>query len=95
MRYKGIIFDLDGVICSTDNTIIKHGKPWQIVWAFPLTGNGTTCSGASAAWPALRLFWKKQTEPTVTRKKQLLLKKRIYSIANCWAACLLRICRMM
>ena len=35
MRYKGIIFDLDGVICSTDNTIIKHGKPWQIVWACP------------------------------------------------------------
>lgn len=27
MRYKGIIFGLDGVICSTDNITIRRGRP--------------------------------------------------------------------
>ena len=31
-KYNAVIFDLDGVICHTENIIIKHGKQLQMNW---------------------------------------------------------------
>ena len=49
MQYQGIIFDLDGVLCSTDE---YHYRAWKALAASPLTANATAFCAGSAAWTA-------------------------------------------
>lgn len=52
MQYQGIIFDLDGVLCSTDE---YHYRAWKALadrLAYPLTANATAFCAGSAAWTA-------------------------------------------
>ena len=50
MQYQGIIFDLDGVLCSTDE---YHYRAWKALGSVsPLTANATGFCAGSAAWTA-------------------------------------------
>lgn len=46
MRFKAVIFDLDGVLVSTDEQHYQGWKPSATGWIFPLTARRTTASAA-------------------------------------------------
>ena len=61
MKYQAVIFDLDGVICSTDQ---YHYQAWKAVadeLNIPFDETVTDCA-ASAGWRALKLSWKNTTQ---------------------------------
>ena len=63
MRFQAVIFDLDGVICFTDE---YHYRAWKAMAdgmgiPFDRTVNNRLRGGA--AWPAWRSSWSSTTGP--------------------------------
>jgi beta-phosphoglucomutase len=95
MKYKGIIFDLDGVICSTDE---YHYLAWKALAErlnipFDRERNNLLRGVSRAA--SLNIILEKAIRPIRMKKKRLLLKKRTRCTGNCWAICRRPICPMM
>ena len=95
MKYKGIIFDLDGVICSTDE---YHYLAWKALAErlnipFDRERNNLLRGVSRAA--SLNIILEKAIRPIRMKKKRLLLKKRTRCTGNCWAICRRLICPMM
>lgn len=95
MKYKGIIFDLDGVICSTDE---YHYLAWKVLaerlnTPFDRERNNLLRGVSRAA--SLNIILEKAIRPIRMKKKRLLLKKRTRCTGNCWAICRRPICPMM
>lgn len=95
MKYKGIIFDLDGVICSTDE---YHYLAWKALaerlnTPFDRERNNLLRGVSRAA--SLNIILEKAIRPIRMKKKRLLLKKRTRCTGNCWAICRRPICPMM
>lgn len=95
MKYKGIIFDLDGVICSTDE---YHYLAWKALAdrlniPFDRERNNLLRGVSRAA--SLNIILEKAIRPIRMKKKRLLLKKRTRCTGNCWAICRRPICPMM
>lgn len=85
MIFQGIIFDLDGVICSTDE---YHYQAWKELAdregiPFDRSVNPTVC-GAFPGWRVWRSFWSGQNAPTPRKKKRkwLRLKHSLSGIAQ-------------
>ena len=95
MKYKGIIFDMDGVICSTDE---YHYLAWKALAErlnipFDRERNNMLRGVSRAA--SLNIILEKAIRPIRMKKKRLLLKKRTRCTENCWAICRRPICPMM
>lgn len=83
MKYQGIIFDLDGVICSTDH---YHYLAWKkladkLGVYFDETINNRL-RGVSRM-ESLEIILENYQETLSNEEKNLLLKKRISNIENC------------
>ena len=95
MKYRGVIFDLDGVICSTDE---YHYLAWKALAdrlniPFDRERNNLLRGVSRAA--SLNIILEKAIRPIRMKKKRLLLKKRTRCTGNCWAICRRLICPMM
>lgn len=95
MKYRGVIFDLDGVICSTDE---YHYLAWKALAdrlniPFDRERNNLLRGVSRAA--SLNIILEKAIRPIRMKKKRLLLKKRTRCTGNCWAICRRPICPMM
>lgn len=95
MKYRGVIFDLDGVICSTDE---YHYLAWKALAErlnipFDRERNNLLRGVSRAA--SLNIILEKAIRPIRMKKKRLLLKKRTRCTGNCWAICRRPICPMM
>ena len=95
MKYKGIIFDLGGVICSTDE---YHYLAWKALAErlnipFDRERNNLLRGVSRAA--SLNIILEKAIRPIRMKKKRLLLKQRTRCTGNCWAICRRPICPMM
>ena len=95
MKYRGVIFDLDGVICSTDE---YHYLAWKALAErlnipFDRERNNLLRGVSRAA--SLNIILEKAIRPIRMKKKRLLLKKRTRCTGNCWAICRRLICPMM
>ena len=95
MKYRGVIFDLDGVICSTDE---YHYLAWKALAErlnipFDRERNNLLLGVSRAA--SLNIILEKAIRPIRMKKKRLLLKKRTRCTGNCWAICRRPICPMM
>ena len=95
MKYRGVIFDLDGVICSTDE---YHYLAWKALAErlnipFDRERNNLLRGVSRAA--SLNIIMEKAIRPIRMKKKRLLLKKRTRCTGNCWAICRRPICPMM
>ncbi len=95
MKYRGVIFDLDGVIRSTDE---YHYLAWKALAErlnipFDRERNNLLRGVSRAA--SLNIILEKAIRPIRMKKKRLLLKKRTRCTGNCWAICRRLICPMM
>lgn len=95
MKYRGVILDLDGVICSTDE---YHYLAWKALAdrlniPFDRERNNLLRGVSRAA--SLNIILEKAIRPIRMKKKRLLLKKRTRCTGNCWAICRRPICPMM
>ena len=95
MKYRGVIFDLDGVICSTDE---YHYLAWKALAErlnipFDRERNNLLRGVSRAA--SLNIILEKAIRPIRMKKKRLLLKQRTRCTGNCWAICRRPICPMM
>ena len=95
MKYKGIIFDLDGVICSTDeyHYLARKAQADRLNIPFDRERNNLLRGVSRAA--SLNIILEKAIRPIRMKKKRLLLKKRTRCTGNCWAICRRPICPMM
>ncbi len=72
---KGVIFDLDGVLVSTDEF---HYRAWKrLAEELGIKGFGREDNVESAVWQAWRLCWKKVTESTVQKKNRNWQQKNL------------------
>ena len=95
MKYRGVIFDLDGVICSTDE---YHYLAWKALAdrlniPFDRERNNLLRGVSRAA--SLNIILEKAIRPIRMKKKRLSLKRRTRCTGNCWAICRRPICPMM
>ena len=95
MKYRGVIFDLDGVICYTDE---YHYLAWKALAdrlniPFDRERNNLLRGVSRAA--SLNIILEKAIRPIRMKKKRLMLKKRTRCTGNCWAICRRPICPMM
>lgn len=95
MKYRGVIFDLDGVICSTDE---YHYLAWKALAdrlniPFDRERNNLLRGVSRAA--SLNIILEKAIRPIRMKKKRLLLKKRTRCTGKCWAICRRPICPMV
>lgn len=76
MNYEGVIFDLDGVICSTDR---YHYSAWKALadrLGIDFDERKTTVCGVYPEWIAWKLCWKDTQVRCFPRDKNKLWPRR-------------------
>lgn len=94
MKYKGIIFDLDGVLCSTDRF---HFEAWkqtaeEVGAPFDETINMKLRGVSRMESLEIILSFPAAARPLPMRKRNALPPRKTTAIASCWRRCRPPIC---
>lgn len=75
-RILGVIFDLDGVIVSTDNAIYRPGNAWPTRKASILTAKSMSACAGSACMESLEIILERAQRPYTGDEKQAMAARK-------------------
>ena len=91
MKYKGIIFDLDGVICSTDE---YHYQAWMALadrLGIPFDRERNNLLRGVSRMESLEIILEKAEQTYTEAESKASRKKRTPCTGSCWPICRRRI----
>lgn len=83
MIFQGIIFDLDGVICSTDEYHYQAWKELADREGIPFDRSVNNRLRGVSRMESLEILWSGQNAPTPRKKKRKWLRLKTLAIRNC------------
>ena len=84
MSYKAVIFDLDGVICSTDEYHYQAWKRLADELGIPFDRNTNNRLRGVSRMASLEIVLEPYTEPLAEAEKLVLAEQKTRSTSPCW-----------
>lgn len=92
MKYKGIIFDLDGVLCSTDRFHFEAWKQTAEEVGAPFDETINMKLRGVSRMESLEIILSGSSKTFTDAEKERLATEKMTAIASCWRRCRPPIC---